>query len=180
MTITSPIIGFIFFNIIQIRSTEEVPSGWWKCGIFCGMVWSIILNAFTFEIIRKKVRSISRYNDFNPSKIRFVLCWLLVGLLMFGVWVILYLIEHKLMWMHGTWAAFVGLISGPTLQSLLITPSCFTRQETKETLIITLATGVLFIPIQALCLSMCLVLYTESNRNVLALFPFYAVRMTAD
>merc|ERR1719499_316517 len=66
-TIAAPIIGFIFFNIIQIRSSDQFPSNWWKCGVFCGFVWSFVLNAFTFEIIRKKVRANPLYTDFYPS-----------------------------------------------------------------------------------------------------------------
>jgi len=36
--VASPIIGFIFFNVIAIRSSDLVPSAWWKCGVFCGFV----------------------------------------------------------------------------------------------------------------------------------------------
>jgi len=74
----------------------------------------------------------------------------------------------------------VGLISGPTIQCLWITPKDFPRQETKELLIITLATSMLFIPVQALCLCFCLVFYDLTNESVWSLIPFFIVRMMAD
>jgi len=89
MFVASPIIGFTFFNIIQIRSSDLVPSDWWKCGVFCGFVWSFILNSFTFEIIRKKVPSNKLFKDFNPSWLNLILCWLLVGVFMMTFWVAL-------------------------------------------------------------------------------------------
>lgn len=82
--------------------------------------------------------------------------------------------------MHGGWAAVVGLISGPILQCMWITPESFTRQEMKESLIITLATGVMFIPIQGIFLSLCLVVYNYFNKALWTLIPFYVVRMVAD
>jgi len=74
----------------------------------------------------------------------------------------------------------VGLISGPIIQCLWITPKNYPRQETKELLMITLATGVLFIPVQALSLSVCLVFYGWANESVWSLIPFFVVRMMAD
>jgi len=79
--------------------------------------------------------------------------------------------------MHGTWAAFCGLLIGPILQCYLITPKELPR---KEVLIVTLATSLIFIPIQILSLALCLVLYVWAKRSLLALIPFYAVRMLAD
>jgi len=98
---------------------------------------------------------------------------------MFSFWVFLYMIDHKLMWMHGTWAAFIGLLSGPAFQCLWIRPATFTRKWTNDLLLITLATSVLFIPIQALSLSFCLVLYNTYKMDILILL-FYVVRMVAD
>jgi len=181
MTVASPIIGFTFFAIIEIRATDLVPSNWWKCGVFCGFVWSFILNSFTFEIIRKKVPSNQLYEDFNPSRCRMIFCWLLVGVFMLTFWIALYLINnHKLMWMHGTWAAMVGLILGPTTQCMWVTPKSYPWQEKKELLIITLATALLFIPVQALFLSVCLIFYDWTNESLASLIPFYLVRMIAD
>lgn len=148
--------------------------------MFCGFVWSFILNSFTFEIIRKKVPTNKLFEDFNPSWLHMIICWLLVGVFMMTFWIALYFINHKLMWMHGTWAAMVGLISGPTIQCLWLTPKNFPRQEIKELLIITLATSMLFIPVQALCLCFCLVFYDLTNESVWSLIPFFVVRMMAD
>lgn len=78
----SPIIGFTFFNVISIRSSDLVPSAWWKCGVFCGFVWSFILNSFTFELIRKKVRTNPLFDDFNPSWLYLIVCWMIVGVFM--------------------------------------------------------------------------------------------------
>jgi len=180
MMVIPAIIGFAAANILNIRDTQEHPYSWWKCGVFCGVFWSLILNCFTFTIIRTKVRSNSDYSDYHPSWGTMILCWLGVGVFMNVVWVGLYLVVGRLVWMHGTWAAFGGLIVGPILQCKFLTPKNYSNKEFKEALIICLATAVLFIPVQILFLCICLMLFTYFHQHSLALIPFYVVRITFD
>lgn len=90
MTLVPPMIGFAASNILHIRDSNEHPLSWWKCGIFCGVVWSLVLNCFTFIIIRTKLRTNPDYDDFNPSWGTMLLCWLGVGVFMNLVWIGLY------------------------------------------------------------------------------------------
>lgn len=82
--------------------------------------------------------------------------------------------------MHGTWAAFGGLIVGPIFQCKFVTPKNYSSKEFKEVLIICLATALLFIPVQILSLCICLIIFMYFNQHSIALIPFYIVRISFD
>jgi len=180
MMVSAPLIGFVAFNILQMRSTMDEPTYWWKCGVFCAFVWSLILFAFTFTVIRTLVRCNQLYVDFNPSWARFIFIYLTCGVIMLSFWCSVYFAFGGLVWIHGVWAALFGLSVGPSVQCFWITPELYTRKERLELLIITLAISLLFLPVQVMCLYFCLVIYIYTKRHLLALFPFYIVRVVAD
>jgi len=95
-----PLIGFCYLNILDIKDSNEDPSSWWKCGVFCGFCWGFIWNCFSFVLIRKKVWVNREYKDFSPSWWVMVQCSFITGVAAMGMWVTLYFVEKRLVWMH--------------------------------------------------------------------------------
>jgi hypothetical protein len=96
---------------------------------------------------------------------------------MVGFWIGLYSILHRLIWMNGTWAAFGGLLVGPVLQCYYVPPANYSIKEYKEIILVCLAATVLFIPMQILCLALCLTFFNFTGQSYFSLTSFYVVRI---
>lgn len=61
------VIGFTSSQILQISNTNDNPSSWYKCGIYCAFIWWFLINCYNFVFLRAIVRLRPLFLLFNPS-----------------------------------------------------------------------------------------------------------------
>jgi len=84
------VLGFTSSYILQIRDTDEDPSSWWKCGVYCSFVWMGVTTLYNFAIVRACVRIHPLFLDFNPSWRMALYTWLTCGSINLSIWIAIY------------------------------------------------------------------------------------------
>jgi len=130
MVIMPLIVGFGITNILQIRDSNEHPSSWWKCGVYCTFIWWFLLNWYNFVVIRTKVRMIPDFYNFHPHTSKMLYSWIIVGSQMMGTWIFEYYVNNRrLHYLQGPYSAVLGLALGPILQCKLLLPRSISRVQ---------------------------------------------------